>query len=131
MKEQNLLNHKLLESTKNNNSKVNSAPINTQTFWNIFSSLKMWILSLTIITVLSKLFKNYKTIRAFLKVLNYIILTIFGISILDAFWLGFLAKLLGELKFLISKLKSIHFNYFLNYSLKLPLIHLYSNHRGR
>jgi hypothetical protein len=53
-----------------------------------------------LITILSKIFKKYKSIRAILRIANYIIVTMFGISLLDAFGLGFLAKFLGELKYI-------------------------------
>jgi hypothetical protein len=73
---------------------------NTSKFLEIFRLFKNLILSLTIIATLNKLFKNYKTVRSILKLANYIILSIFGISMLDAFGLGFIVKILGELKYI-------------------------------
>jgi hypothetical protein len=57
-------------------------------------------LSLTIVGLLLQIFKKYKTIRAVLKLANYVILTMFGMSLFEAFGFGFLIKLLGELKFI-------------------------------
>jgi len=59
------------------------------------------LLSLSIITVLTRLFKNYRSIRAILRVANYVILALFGVSFLEAFGLGFIAKFLGEVKFIL------------------------------
>jgi hypothetical protein len=70
----------------------------------IIIKFKVWILSLAIVAVLSKIFKNYKSIRAILKVANYIILTMFGFSIYEAFGFGFLVKLLGELKYIFGSI---------------------------
>jgi hypothetical protein len=71
------------------------------TIWDILNKLKIWILSLSFIAILSKIFKIYKSIRTFLRIANYIILTMFGISILEAFGLGFIAKFLMEMKYMM------------------------------
>jgi hypothetical protein len=63
-------------------------------FYEILSKIKNLIISLTIVAFLMRIFKNYKTIRVVLKTANYIILTIFGISIFDAFGLSFITKFL-------------------------------------
>src|SRR5882757_2576838 len=81
-------------------SEIKKDTNNTNKFLEIFRLFKNLILSLTIIATLNKLFKNYKTIRAILKLGNYIILSIFGISMLDAFGLGFIVKILGEFKYI-------------------------------
>jgi hypothetical protein len=69
-------------------------------FYEILSKIKNLIISLTIVAFLMRIFKNYKTIRVVLKTANYIILTIFGISIFDAFGLSFITKFLWELKYI-------------------------------
>lgn len=91
----------LLESNKIDKSKRidENKKQSSITIWDIFHKIKFWILSLSLITILSKIFKKYKSIRAILRIANYIIITMFGISLLDAFGLGFLAKFLGELKY--------------------------------
>jgi hypothetical protein len=66
------------------------------TIWDILLKLKFWILSLTIIGILSNVFKKYKSIRAVLKLANYIILTMFGMSLFDAFGLGIIIKFFNE-----------------------------------
>jgi hypothetical protein len=57
-------------------------------------------LSLSVIAILNQVFKNYKSVRAVLKLANYIIVTMFGMSLFDAFGLGFIVKIFGELKYI-------------------------------
>jgi hypothetical protein len=66
--------------------------------FDILTKVRNLFLSLTIVTILMKIFKNYKSVRAVLKLANYIILTIFGMSIFEAFGLGFLVKFFNELR---------------------------------
>lgn len=74
---------------------------NTQpTIWDIIWRIKIYLLSLSIIAILTKIFSQYKSIRAILKLANYIIITMFGLSIFEAFGLGFIVKFLGELKYI-------------------------------
>ena len=70
-------------------------------FYEIISKIRNLIISLSIVAFLMRIFRNYKTIRVVLKTANYIILTIFGISIFDAFGLGFITKFLWELKYIL------------------------------
>lgn len=58
--------------------------------------MKKWILSIAIITLLIKIFKKYRLIRTVLKTANWTILSIFGISVIDAFGLGFLVNFFRE-----------------------------------
>jgi hypothetical protein len=99
---------KLDIKVKNNNAnKINDDKINNNnntSFYSIISKIKTLILSLTFVGILSQVFKNYKTIRGILKAANYVIIGIFGISIFEAFGLGFIAKFLGELKFIFGSI---------------------------
>jgi hypothetical protein len=113
---------KQAESKKIENSKLvdKNKKQSSLTFWDILLKFKFWILSLSFIAILSRVFKNYKSIRALLKIANYIILTMFGISILDAFGLGFIAKFLGELKYVIGGVIAyITESTFYNYLMKM------------
>jgi len=113
---------KQAESKKIENSKLidKNKKQSSLTFWDILLKFKIWILSLSFIAILSRVFKNYKSIRALLKFANYIILTMFGISILDAFGLGFIAKFLGELKYVIGGVIAyITESTFYNYLMKM------------
>jgi hypothetical protein len=88
-------------------------------FYEILSKIKNLIISLTIVAFLMRIFKNYKTIRVVLKTANYIILTIFGISIFDAFGLGFITKFLWELKYILVGIatyltETTFYNYLMN-----------------
>jgi hypothetical protein len=86
------------KSENTSNHKNNTQPL---TLWDILNKIKILLLSLSIITVLTRLFKNYRSIRAILRVANYVILALFGVSFLEAFGLGFIAKFLGEVKFIL------------------------------
>jgi hypothetical protein len=88
-----------IEKLESKNEKLESGK-KSALFYEILSKIKNLILSLTIVAFLMRIFKNYKTIRVVLKTANYIILTIFGISIFDAFGLSFITKFLGELKYI-------------------------------
>jgi hypothetical protein len=93
---------------KNNtklDSKINKEKIKTEiTFLDVILKIKNLILSLSLIAVLMKLFKNYKTIRSFLKFANFIILTIFGMSMFEAFGLGIITKIFGELRYIFAEI---------------------------
>lgn len=95
---------KLESKIDSNKSKTNSNKNNSITIIDVILKLKYWILSFAIVSALSKIFKNYKSIRAILKFANYIILTMFGFSIFEAFGFGFLVKLFGEFKFILGSI---------------------------
>lgn len=69
LSQQKSLNNKLEDSIKESKNNSNIANQNSITFIDIISRLKTWILSLTIIAILSKIFSKYKSIRAVLKLL--------------------------------------------------------------
>lgn len=96
---------KSVDKKINDNKKINDKKITVDNkstlIYDIFLKIKTLILSLTFIGILTQVFKNYKTIRVILKFANYIILGIFGMSMFDAFGLGFIVKFLGELKYIL------------------------------
>ena len=100
------LNKKELQnSIKSENSKsevsksVKNEPIK---IWDlileILSKFRSLFLSLSVVAILIRIFKNYKSIRAILKVANYVILALFGMSLYEAFGLAFIVKIFGEIK---------------------------------
>ena len=70
------------------------------TFLDLILKFKTYILSLTLITLLLKLFKEYKSVRAVLKLANYIVWAMFGLSIYDAFGFAFIVNFFGEIKYI-------------------------------
>jgi len=112
-----------LDLAKNKNTEVSSKnkPIKTSTaILDIFNNIKKLIISLSIITILMQIFKKYKSIRAILKLANYIIITLFGISIFEAFGLGFIVKFLGELKYIFGAVVAyLTDSTFYNYLMKM------------
>jgi hypothetical protein len=100
-----------------NKNKSKERPV---TIIDVIRKFQIWILSFAIITILSKIFKNYKSIRAILKVANYIILTVFGISVFEAFGFGFLIKLFGEFKYIFGSIIAyLSDSTFYNYLMKV------------
>jgi len=71
-----------------NNSK------NNQKIWlvELILKFKSWILTLTIITLFVKYFKKYTFINKILRFINWIILSIFGISLIDNISLSFITN---------------------------------------
>jgi hypothetical protein len=63
------------------NNKSNDSII--QKFIEIFLLLKSIILKITLITLIIKIIKKYKFIRTIYKILNTLIMGIFGFSIMD------------------------------------------------
>ena len=88
------------ENSKKDVSIKNKEIKTSDLIYDILNKVRNLFFSLTIITVLAKIFKNYKSVRAVLKLANYIVLAIFGISIFEAFGLGFIVKFFGELKYI-------------------------------
>ena len=64
------------ENIPTNDSKTKS----DSSFWSILTKIKLWILSWAIITFLIRLFRNYKSLRNILRIINYVILSLFGVS---------------------------------------------------
>jgi len=85
--------------TKDSNSIKDNSIKTSPTFFDIILKFKIWILSISVITILMQIFKKYKTIRAVLKLANYIIVTMFGLSIFEAFGFSFLFKFYTELRY--------------------------------
>jgi hypothetical protein len=112
-----VLKSKGIEKSKSND-KINTQP--SLTIWDILNKIKILIISLSFIQILLRLFKNYKSIRAILKLANYIIVTMFGVSLLEAFGLGFLVKILGELKYIFGAVVTyLSDSTFYNYLMKM------------
>jgi hypothetical protein len=72
-----------------NSSNNNSTNTN---FVEVIISLKNWIMRLTIIALIIKYFKKYTFISKILRFFNWIILSIFGISLIDNFNLSFITN---------------------------------------
>jgi hypothetical protein len=64
----------------------------------ILKQIQTLFLSLSIVAILMKIFSNYKSIRATLRVVNYVILAIFGMSLYEAFGLSMIIQGFGEFK---------------------------------
>jgi len=66
--------------------------------WNLISTFKDILAKLTFISLLIGLFRKYKIFRRIWLILNSIVMSIFGISLLDNFGLGFLKNFIMEIR---------------------------------
>lgn len=87
-------------------------------FWDFLLKLKSIIGKLTLITFFLQLFRKYSIIRRIWKILNSIIVTIFGRSLIDNFGFEVINNLLIEFKIIINNtvdyLTNTHFYMFLS-----------------
>ena len=81
---------------KNNEIKISDL------IWDILTKIRNLFFSLSIIAIFTKIFKNYKSVRAILKLANYIVLAIFGISIFEAFGLSFIVKFFNQFRYVFA-----------------------------
>jgi sugar (pentulose or hexulose) kinase len=79
----------------------------------IFRKIQTIIISFTFITLIIRIFKNFRSIRSILRVANYVILALFGISFYDAFGFNILTSINAYFNTIISLLKDSHFYEFL------------------
>jgi len=84
-------------SNENHSSKL-------PTIIDVLYNFKIWVLSLTIITILLKIFKQYKSVRAILKLANFIVWSMFGLSIFEAFGFSFLIRFFNELRYIFGSI---------------------------
>jgi hypothetical protein len=105
IRKERLENSKLVENESDskisNKSEVsiNKNKNTSDQIFDILIKVRNLFLSLSVIAIFTRVFKNYKSVRAVLKLANYIVLAIFGISIFEAFGLGFLVKFFNELRY--------------------------------
>ena len=76
------------------------------------------MLKLTLISLLINIFKKYRIFRRIWTLLNTIIVSIFGISLIDNFWIEFITNFIKETKIItysiISYLSETHFYKYLS-----------------
>jgi len=87
-----------LQKESNKNKFFNQIKSYFLQIWNLISTFKDILAKLTFISLLIGLFRKYKIFRRIWLILNTIVMSIFGISLLDNFGLSFLDNLIKELK---------------------------------
>jgi hypothetical protein len=96
-----------LKQIKSNNSKLtqNSILIKINSYfsqiWELIITFKNILIKLTLISFFIQIFKKYKIFRRLWKLLNSIVMTIFGISFLENFGMEYIQHLFYEIRFLI------------------------------
>lgn len=106
--------YKNLENEKTSNKTIINQFISyLHQFCQIILTFKNILLKLTLITFFIKILKNYRIFRKIWTILNTIIVTIFGISLLDNFGIEYLQFFLREIRFvtgnIIEYLTNTHF----------------------
>lgn len=92
--------HELIAKIKKLDS--NSKDTNKIGLVELILQLKSWLLKLTIITLIIKYFKKYTFISKILRFFNWIILSIFGISLVDNISLSFITDYFSEIRLILS-----------------------------
>jgi len=87
-------------------------------FWDLILTFKDILVKLTLISFFLQIFRRYKIFRRIWFTLNTIVMSIFGISILDNFGFEFIKNFLNEIKFItiniIDYFSNTQFYHFLN-----------------
>jgi len=100
-----------LRDLQDHKNKINEVIIKTSIFeriktwtnkiWDFIVKFINFLMKITIIRLAFKSFKNYSWIKRFWKIINGLILGIFGFSILDNFGIDFINNLFIEVKILL------------------------------
>ena len=92
--------------------------------WDSFIILKNILLKLTLISFFIQLFRKYKLLRKLWLTLNTVVMSIFGISLLENFVFEFISSFIREIKFIIRNtldyLTNTHFYSFLSNLFEKP-----------
>nr|UEP17202.1 hypothetical protein [Russula sp.] len=90
--------------------------------WDLIMIFKNILLKLTFISLIIQIFKKYRIFRTLWKIINTIVMSIFGISLLDNFGFEFIKNFLIELKVITGNIT----NYLTNTNFYLFLEKLFS-----
>jgi len=82
-----------------NNSNNNQSQIKLVELLNL---LKGWIMKLTIIALIFKYFKKYTFISKILRFANWIIVSIFGFSVVDNFGIGYISSFVTDIRLIVA-----------------------------
>jgi hypothetical protein len=106
------------ENIENNGNYINKLNSYLSMIWVFLIKFKSMLLKLTLISFLIRIFKKYRLFRRIWIILNSIIVTIFGISLIDNFGFDFIQHFFREIKFIISNtvdyLTNTHFYQYIN-----------------
>lgn len=98
------LKQKILDykNESNKNSSINKINSYFSQVWDLFKVFKDILLKLTLISFLLKILRKYSLFNRLWRILNTIVMTIFGISLLDNFGIEFISNFFKEIKFIFS-----------------------------
>ena len=99
--------------TKINWLKIHNKPTLFSKFLGFILLIKIFILKFTLLAVILRIFKRFSLLRRLFIILNTIVMSIFGISMLDIYGLTFLSALITEISFItgniVAYLTNTHF----------------------
>lgn len=72
--------------------------------WNFVLGLKNILLKITLIATIIKIFKKYRFIRVLWLTLNSIVMSIFGISLIENFGFDYITNILREIKYILGNI---------------------------
>lgn len=72
-------------------------PENQSKFWGYLFIIKSFLVKFTLLAFLIKFFKKYSIIRRIYVIINTVVMSIFGISMLDFYGLSFISAFIAEL----------------------------------
>jgi len=114
------LKQKILDykNESNKNSSINKINSYFSQVWDLFKLFKDILLKLTLISFILKILRKYSLFNRLWRILNTIVMTIFGISLLDNFGIEFISNFSKEIKFIFSNtidyLTNTHFYKYLS-----------------
>lgn len=113
------LKQKILDykNESNKNSSINKINSYFSQVWYLFKVFKDILLKLTFISFILKILRKYSLFNRLWRILNTIVMSIFGISLLDNFGIEFISNFFKEIKFIFSNtidyLTNTHFYMYL------------------
>jgi hypothetical protein len=92
--------------SKLNGLKSNNSPTFFSNFMTFLLAFKSFLLKITLIALIIKIFKKYSIIRRLFTIINTILFSIFGISMIDIYEIEFLSKLINNMLDIFSNFHS-------------------------
>lgn len=90
--------------------------------WELILTFKTILMKLTLISLLINIFKKYKLFRRLWIIFNSIIMSIFGLNVIDGLGISWISNFVREVKFILSNIV----DYFINTSMYKNLFGLLS-----
>lgn len=77
-------------------------------FFDFFYLIKQFLVKITLITLIIKIFKRFSILRRIWLIANTIVMSIFGISLLDIYGLSIFSAFFAEISYITSNARNIY-----------------------